>query len=74
MPDSLPTLLEQRKHRLTLNLTRSEADLITSLCLQQGVLNRAAVARAALRGGCWSWPSRCNRSTTRRERVRQVGA
>lgn len=46
MTDALPTLLEQRKHRLTLNLTRSEADAVTELCLSMGILNRASVARA----------------------------
>lgn len=46
MADTLPSLLEHRKHRLTLNLTRSEADEITRLAVSMGVLNRASVARA----------------------------
>ena len=53
MADTLPTLAieEHRKHRLTLNLTQTEADSITALCLREGVLNRAAVARALVLEG-----------------------
>ena len=46
MTDTLPNLLERRTHRLTLNLTRVEADQITKLAVAMGVLNRASVARA----------------------------
>ena len=46
MTDTLPNLLERRTHRLTLNLTETEADQITKLAVAVGVLNRASVARA----------------------------
>ena len=45
MNDTFPNLLERREHRLTVNLTKAEADQVTRLADSMGVLN-AKVARA----------------------------
>jgi len=46
MNDTFPDLVERREHRLTVNLTRAEADQITRLAASMGARTNARVARA----------------------------